>query len=85
MTYTGWQIPLCKDCFDNHVNDTREYDQVISSQEKPQMANEMKWRTYSNESKKWIEHSIDISKTAEKIRENWKKSTKNLFQEDGNS
>ena len=63
----GWIYPLCE----KHATNKDEYQECAEKQEPHKMTNEMKWSQYDKESEKWIDHSVDISDTANKIRRRW--------------
>ncbi len=70
MLEIGWISPFCKDCFDTKISDTRPYEKVANGETR--MADKLKYRQYSKETG-YVDIEIDISETAERIREKWKK------------
>ena len=72
MTDKGWMYPCCKECWEKSKYNTNiPYEQFIEGDN--QMANTMNWRSYSPEYEEYEDHEVDISETANKIRENWRK------------
>ena len=63
VTNAGWVLPLCKECYEKHWDDTRSYEEVIEGE--PRMSDEIIWKSSEGE------RHIDISETANKIRRNW--------------
>ena len=61
MTY-GWIFPVCE----KHAPYKDEYETCAEEQYPHKMSSERKYSSYKND--KWIDHVIDISDTAEKIR-----------------
>ena len=75
MLNLSWISPLCEDCYNEHISDTRPYSEV--SDEDNKMPDVMKYRQYSKEFNPpgWKDFEIDISETAEKIRKRWEERT----------
>ena len=71
MTFSGWDFPLCKHCWDTCINDTREYEQVISDKDTGRMADSFTIRRFSKDGN--VDTTYDISQTAEKIRKRYEK------------
>ena len=71
MTYTGWDYPLCKSCYEKHINDIRPYELVISDKDPGHMADSYTIRRFTESGGK--DFTYDISETAEKIRRQYAK------------
>lgn len=72
MTNKGWIFPCCKECWEaNKRNTNIPYEDFIEGDNK--MSEKMVWRTYSPEYEQYDDREYDISETANKIRENWRK------------
>ena len=69
MTYSGWDYPLCKKCWNTCINDNREYEQVISDKDTGKMANSYTIHRFSENQ----DITYDISDTAERIRRRYEK------------
>ena len=74
MTYSGWDYPLCEECWNTHINDTRSYKDVISEKDTGRMADSYTIRQFSKEGNKDI--TYDIHETAEKIRRAYARKTR---------
>lgn len=66
MTFSGWDYPLCEECWNTHINDTRSYKDVISEKDTGRMTDSYTIRRSSKEGNKDI--TYDIHETAEEIR-----------------
>ena len=71
MTFSGWNFPLCKSCWDKHMNDKRTYEEVISDKDTGRMADSYTIRRFSTEGTQ--DTTYDISDTAERIRKRYEK------------
>ena len=72
MTNKGWIFPCCKECWESNKRNTNiPYEDFIEGDNK--MSEKMVWRTYSPEYEQYDDREYDISETANKIRENWRK------------
>lgn len=77
INITGWISPYCYHCF-NKINKRRmalgyeklDYEKCICNKKDTKMPNLFTWRHYSKDGS-WDE-TIDISETADRIRNNWK-------------
>lgn len=81
ITKGGWIYPICKDCWDKNqqrlknegiISEMRDYDECC---DRGTMANEMKYTKWSNGETEEV--VIDISETANKIRERWRNRNDN--------
>lgn len=77
INITGWISPYCYHCF-NKINkrimdfgyEKLDYEECIYNKKETKMPNSFTWRHYSKD-ESWDE-TIDISETANRIRNNWK-------------
>ena len=69
MLSFGWLAPLCKDCYEKHINCTKTYEEVVVGEST--MPNARAYRKFSHEfdPKGWKDFEVDISDTVRKIRE----------------
>jgi len=74
MTYSGWDYPLCKHCYETHINDTRPYEEVISDKDTGKMADSYTIRRFGTEGNE--DTTYDIHETAEKIRRAYARKTR---------
>ena len=79
MTDTGWQIPLCKECFEAYLNTNLKYEDAVRGRDT--MSNEVKWSQWRHDDTlpkggEWENCSQDISETAERIRKAWEEKSK---------
>ena len=72
MTDTGWLLPLCEDCYNKYVNDTRPYSEVICEKD-PHIPTSYSWLRLDKE-KGSVTETVDISDTVKKIRANYAKN-----------
>ena len=63
MTH-GWLFPMCQKCCEYKD----EWDECALDQYPYKMSDVRKYSQYDEDTEKWVDHSIDISDTAEKIR-----------------
>ena len=72
MTGGGWICPICKECWENDKYHKKPYEEVIDTEhDTGRMADKMRWRTSNPDGSGWVEHELDISETAKKIRKRW--------------
>lgn len=76
MTNIGWIYPCCKDCWENNKYIKSSYETAITGDAR--MEDKMKWRSMNPHDTEWVDNELDISATAEKIREEYKKRCENL-------
>ncbi len=70
MTSRGWIYPCCRECWEKR--EKPPYSQSIEGEDR--MADTRIFRRSSPETGEWVEHVVDISETANKIRERWEKN-----------
>ena len=75
MLNLSWISPICENCYNEHISDTRPYSEVVD--EDNRMPDVVRYRQYSKEFDPpgWKDFEIDISETAEKIRKRWEERT----------
>lgn len=67
LTDTGWVLPICKRCYEHKKDEiwgNKPYDEIVVDDGK--MSEEITWKYFNSK-----EEIIDISDTANRIRENW--------------
>ena len=75
MTNMGWYWPCCKECWEKFNKYLKSpYESYIEGDGK--MEDVMRWRSGAPDGG-WIEHEMDISDTANKIRQRWKERCEN--------
>ena len=77
MTDTGWVYPLCKRCYEKHINCTLPYEEVTSDKDTGRMADSYTIRRFSKDGN--TDTTYDISETAEKIRRNYARRSVRRF------
>ena len=65
----GWIEPMCKECYDKYINDTRSYDKVICKDAGTTLKNSYTIRTLDGD--EWVTKKIDISETSNEVRKRW--------------
>ena len=73
MTNRGWMFPCCKECWEADKHHTNiPYESFVEGSSR--MEDKMRWRSMAPGEDDWTDYEVDISKTAEKIREGWRKA-----------
>lgn len=71
MTNRGWIYPCCKECWEKDKHHTNiPYEAFIEGDSR--MEDKMKWSSYTAGDDDWVNHEVDISKTANEIRRRYK-------------
>lgn len=72
ITNAGWIYPLCKKCYESRINSKRPYDEVTFSDDDGRMADSYRIGRWTEESG-YTEIDVDITETANRIREEWRR------------
>ncbi len=64
-----WIEPMCKECYEKCINDTRPYDKVVCKDAGMLLKNSYTIRTLDGD--EWITKKIDISETSNEVRKRW--------------
>ena len=73
---TGWITPVCYDCWKNMVaykgneDMLTHKDYLLDTTEPDRMPDKIRWSRYNGQ--EWKTEEVDISETADKIREAWR-------------
>ena len=65
----SWVEPMCKECYEKYINDTRTYEKVVCLDAGLKIKDHYTVRIPDGD--KWVTKKIDISETVEKIRKRW--------------
>ena len=64
-----WIEPMCKECYERYINDTRTYEKVICQDAGLKLKNYYVVRILEDD--EWVTKKIDISDTVNEVRKRW--------------